>query len=234
MKPRRGQLGFKFRTHGGFRKGAGRKAKIRRAGHDVRPTHDERVPVHVTMRVVSEIGNLRHREFYAAIHKATRVTAKRTDFRIVHMSVQRDHIHMIVEADDTSALSCGVRGFAISAARGINKVFDQRGMWREGRVFYDRYHARTLTTPRQVRNTVCYVLSNWRHHGEDRGRTWLIDLFSSGAVYPGWKELEGRPMWSLPANYEPLHVFGPRTWLLREWPRFYPLISAYEVPRGHD
>lgn len=225
------QLAMVFRTHGGKRAGAGRKAAIRRAPHDARPAHDRRLPVLVTMRVMREIGNLRHRDFYAAIRHATVVTAKRPSFRIIHLSIQRDHLHLIVEADEPKALACGLRGFAISAARRINQVFDQRGVWREGQVFQDRYHALPLTTPRQVRNAIRYALSNWRHHGEDRGRSWLVDLFSSGAIYPDWKELESPAvMWTLPPTYEPLFVLRPRTWLMCHWMDFHPRISARETP----
>ena len=154
------------------------------------------------------------------------------------MSIQRDHIHLIVEADSKAALSSGMRGFSISAAKQINKAFTARGGDRRtGRVFSDRYHARPLTSPRAVRNTLAYLLCNWRHHGEDQGplaRTWRVDPYSSGALFPGWKELEGSPcFWPLPAKYLPLIVFRPRTWLLCNWSKFHPLISVREVP-GHS
>ena len=72
------------------------------------------------------------------------------------------------------------------------------------------------------------------HHGEDRApfaRTWKVDPFSSGALFTDWKELEGSPvLWPLPPAYQPLLVFRPRTWLLRSWHRFHPLISVREVP----
>ena len=91
--------------------------------------------------------------------------------------------------------------------------------------------------PRAVRNAVAYCLGNWRRHGEDRAgvaRTWQVDPFSSGPVFFGWKELEGSPvLWPLPPTYLPLLVWRPRTWLLRNWDRFYPPISVREVP-GHD
>jgi REP element-mobilizing transposase RayT len=236
---KRGQVEMVFRTHGGKRRGAGRKPKGARAGasHAARPEHNPRHPVHVTMRVVGSASGLRRRDIYFAVREATIVTAKREDFRIVHLSIQRDHVHLIVEADSKCALSKGIRGFAISAARQINKAITARGGDRRtGRVFADRYHACSLTSPRAVRNTLAYALCNWRHHGEDRApfaRTWKVDPFSSGAVFPGWKELESSPFfWPLPSAYHPLIVFHPRTWLLCNWHRFHPLISVREVP-GH-
>jgi REP element-mobilizing transposase RayT len=238
-RPKPGQVEMVFRTHGGRRRGAGRKPKGKRPGtsHAARPEHNPRHPVHVTMRVVGSASGLRRKDTYLALREATIVTARRADFRIVHMSIQRDHIHLIVEADNRKALSKGVQGFSISAARQINKAITERGGDRRtGEVIADRYHARPLTSPRAVRNTIAYCLGNWRHHGEDRtsfARTWKVDPFSSGAVYFDWKELEDSPvLWPLPPTYHPLIVFRPRTWLLQNWHRFHPLISVREVP-GH-
>ena len=237
---KRGQVEMELRTHGGRRRGAGCKPKGQRPGapHQRRPEHNPRHPVHVTIRVIGNVGGMRRRDIYLALREATIVTAKREDFRIVHISIQRDHIHLIVEADDKAALSKGVRGFSISAARQINNAInEQGGDRRTGKVIGDRYHARPLTSPRAVRNTLAYCLCNWRHHGEDQtepGRGWRVDPFSSGALFFGWKELEGSPvLWPLRPTYLPLIVLRPRTWLLAKgWSQFHPLISVREVP-GH-
>jgi hypothetical protein len=90
---KRGQVEMVFRAHGGKRRGAGRKPKGHRPGacHEVRPEHDRRHPVHVTIRVVGSVDGLRRRDIYLALREATIVTARREDFRIVHMSIQNDH-----------------------------------------------------------------------------------------------------------------------------------------------
>ena len=235
---KRGQVEMVFRTHGGKRPGAGRKPKGMRPGepHRARPRHDGRHPVHVTIRVVGTVGGLRRRDLYLALREATIVNTRREDFRIVHMSIQDDHVHMIVEAEHEAALSKGVRGFSISAARQINRAITARGGEpRTGRVIADRFHARPLTSPRAVRNAIAYVLNNHRRHGEDRApfaRTWKVDPFSSGPVFFGWEELADSPvMWPLRPTYLPLLVRRPRTWLLEKgWCRFHPLISLHEVP----
>ena len=134
------------------------------------------------------------RGLYLVLREATIVTAKREDFRIVHMSIQQEHIDMVVETDSKAALSNGIRGFSISAAHQINKTITARGLRRTGRVFADRYHARPLTGPRAVRNALAYGLANWRRHGEDRApfaRTWRVDP------------------WPLPPTYHPLIVGSP-------------------------
>ena len=234
------QIEMAFRTHGGRRKGAGRPPGGPRSSerHKARPVHDHRHPVHVTTRVVADVSSLRHRDMYLQLREATIVTAKREDFRIVHLSIQRNHLHLIVEADHKEALSRGMQGFSISAAKRVNATITERtGVRRRGKVVDDRFHARPLTSPRAVRHALAYALNNWRHHGEDQvgvARTWKVDPFSSGPVFTGWKELEGSPfLWPLRPTYQPLIVFRPRTWLLaRGWQEHHPLISIREVPGG--
>jgi putative transposase len=235
---KRGQVEMVFRTHGGKRPGAGRKPRGSRPGarHEARPEHDRRHPVHVTIRIVRDVEGLRRRDMYLALREATIVTARREDFRIVHMSIQHDHVHLIVEAEHKEALTKGVRGFSISAARQINRAITARGGDRRtGKVIGARFHARPLTNPRAVRNALAYLLGNWRHHGEDRAhfaRDWKVDPFSSGPLFFGWKELEDSPvLWPLRSTYQPLIVRCPHTWLLAKgWCRFHPLISVWEVP----
>lgn len=233
---KRGQVAMTFRTHGGKRRGAGRKARRGRATvrHRTRPAHNARHPVHVTIRVVANVSSLRRRDIYFAIRAATVVAARRADFRIVHLSIQGDHLHVVAEAHDKSALSNGIRGFSISAAKRINRAIGKRtGERRTGKVIADRFHARPLTSPRVVRAAIAYVLNNWRHHGEDRGElaSWCVDPFSSGVAFAGWKEPEGaRVRERLPPGYQPLVVDQARTWLLRNWSDHHPLISTREVP----
>ena len=226
-----------WRTHGGKRRGAGRPPRGDKAGmpHARRPAHTRSHPLHITIRVASDIGSLRKRDMFLAIREASIVTAMREDFRIVHLSVQGTHVHLLVEADSKSAISRGMRGFQISAARQINAVMTARtGQRRRGAVFPDRYHARALTSPRAVRHALAYVLNNWRRHQEDRdarAATWAVDPFSSGVVFPGWRERAGLPtLFRPPRTYVGLVTWCPRTWLLRQgWTR-HGLVSTHEVP----
>src|SRR5688572_25799836 len=96
---------------GGKRKGAGRKPKGARAGapHRARPRVKPNQALHVVLRVVPAVGSLRRREMYKAIREATIVAAVRERIRIVHISLQRTHVHLLVEAKDTVALARGLQ-----------------------------------------------------------------------------------------------------------------------------
>jgi len=192
-------------------------------------------PLHIVMRVTPAVGNLRRRALYKALREATITAALRERFRIVHISLQRTHVHLLVEADHKVALARGMQGFTISAARHINTALGDGVRRRCGRVFADRYHVEVITTPTRARHAIGYVLGNWRKHGEDRTglpSTWLVDPFSSGISFPDWQELEGQPwMWPLRETYDPLMVRRPTTWLLAEgWKRGGGPISARDVP----
>ena len=230
---------------GGKRRNAGRKPKGARAGspHRKRPVLLGRYPAHIVLRVVAAIGSLRKRHMYKALREASLTVAMRelhdrprAEFRIVHISVQRTHVHLIVEASNAQALSNGMQRFQISAAKRLNAAVSVgRAERRRGTVFPDRFHQEIITTPTQARNTLAYVLNNWRKHQDDRARyarTWNVDPFSTGALFWGWKERDGATLfWRLRDTYEPLMVFLPRTWLLREgWKRGGGLIGFREVP----
>jgi REP element-mobilizing transposase RayT len=211
--------------HGGKRKGAGRKPKGLRAGarHDSRPEIDEASVLHVVLRVVPEVGNLRRPALYRALRDASVTAAMRERIRIVHISVQRTHVHMLVEAVDKKGLARGMQGFQISAARNINTALGDKYGRRRGKVFVDRYHLVVITSPTQARNVLSYVLNNWRKHGEDRHepRVRMVDPFSTGWSFGGWKELGDQPfLWKPEQGFEPMIVYRPRAWMLREgWER---------------
>jgi REP element-mobilizing transposase RayT len=227
------------RRRAGRKRRPGRKPNGPRAGspHKTRPELRARHPVHVVLRVVPVVGNLRRRSTYKAVREATLTTALREDFRIVHLSIQRNHLHLLVEADHKGALASGMQGFQISAAKHLNAAISKGrpGPRRRGSVFPDRYHAEIITTPTQARHALNYVMNNWRKHKEDRAeatRAWKIDWYSTAVMFPGWAEYGDQPFFRRgPPTYDPLIVYQPRTWLLRAgYKRGGPAISVREVP----
>ena len=152
-----------------------------------------RNPVHVTARVRDEAARLRTRECFRVVLHAIGAARERDGFRIVHFTVQRNHLHAIVEARDEVALARGVQAVSIRIARAINRVLGRRG-----KVFADRYHAHALRTPTEVANAISYVLGNSHVHAARKGRTIhpeAVDPLSSAAN----------------RNF----VAQPTTWLLR-------------------
>ena len=169
------QLPLHFKTWGGARQGAGRKPRGPKplVSHRPRPELDERHPLHVVLRVLPHVWSLRSGRSWPALQEALRDGSVRAGFRLVHFSLQSNHVHLIVEADAKVALSRGMQGLAIRMARALNRL-----MRRRGRVFADHYFARPLPTPTEVARAVTYVLENHRHHMPGAAG---VDRFSSAA-----------------------------------------------------
>jgi REP-associated tyrosine transposase len=152
---------MKFRTWGGARKGAGRRPREERAGvsHRSRAEFPHRFPIHVTVRMKDGVWGLRSRRCFAVLARAFWGGGDQFGFRLVHYSVMGNHIHLLAEARGKQALARGMKGLGVRVARGLNRL-----MQRRGRVLGDRYHARILRSPTEVRRVRSYLANNARRH----------------------------------------------------------------------
>ena len=91
----------------------GGKAKGWRSSeaHKARVKFEKTTAVHVPLRVVEKLEQLRKAKAYHAIRKAMEVVLEKQDFRIVHVSLERGHMHLIVEAENHEALAKGMQSF---------------------------------------------------------------------------------------------------------------------------
>lgn len=205
---------------GGRREGAGRP-KVPGSGvaHRSRQKLSARHPVHVTLRVREGLPSLRSVRLVREVERSFRSACDQGRFRIVQYSLQGNHVHLIVEAADAEALGRGMMSVASRLARAVNRAFS-----RTGRVLADRYHARVLKTPREVRNVLAYVLLNARRHAGRRAKkAGAVDPASSGRWFDGWKGKLGRAP-DAPA------VARAHTWLVLKGWRRYGLIGLDEIP----
>ena len=129
------------------------------------------------------MGRLRRRVVYQAVRRALVTIGMATGFRVVHMSIQHNHLHLLI------------------------------------------------TTPRQARNALAYVLNNWRRHREDQVSpatfTASLDAYSTAFHFDGWMtgEVVARPRAELM-----LPSAAPRTWLVRVGWRVHGAISPTDIP----
>jgi hypothetical protein len=183
--------------------------------------------MHVTVRMRSDVPRLRNFALFAMLRRAFIAGCDKGAFRIVQFSVQTNHIHLICEADDNTALARGIQGWAVRVARGVNRKLGRRGS-----VFADRYHVEIITMPKQMRNAYCYVLQNARHHGIEVGNAYHgLDPFSSGWWFDGWS----REDWRVGVKPPDRSTVAPaRSWLATTgWRRHHPLIGITESPADH-
>ena len=201
------------------------------------------------MRARRDVPPLRSQLVRNLVRDVLKAQANRSyasEFQVVHFSIQRDHLHLIVEArrptqaddgaraagalserakqerpnEEREALRRGISGLAISFARKLN-----RRLGRRGKVWADRHHRRDLESPTAVRNTILYVLQNWLRHGMKTFGVGVVDP-STAVRFRGWADahttiIETEP-WPDPA---------PRTWLLRDgWTRAGGPLRTTDVP----
>ena len=191
------QLHLPCKGRGGWRPGAGRK-KNPKSGvwHLTRPRLSGREPLHITLRIRDDVPNLRKEETFHEIQRAFLGGCHRFGMRLIDFSIQANHMHFIVEAANKLSLSRGMQGLLIRIARAVN-----RACHRKGNVFADRYHARVLRQPREVRNAVHYVRNNFNKHTKNRMP--YVDPYSS---------MSGAARWL----GDSLVVALPRSWLLTQ------------------
>src|SRR5712671_7021405 len=195
------QMQLRLPTWGGRRKQRrkrrpGEKRKLRKVPHRCRPALSAKHPVHATWRVLPHVWNLRSRRCFSRIARSFSRARDRFGFRLVHFSVQGNHMHLVVEAENERALARGMQGLGVRIAKALNRV-----MGRKGAVFADHYHSRILRSPTEVANALAYVLMNFLHHFPGEAARYAEDLrdrFSSA-----WRE---------PGKDPP--VVAGRTWLL--------------------
>ena len=197
--------------------------------HVSRQAHAWEHPVHVTARVVTGAPDLRSELVFAAL-KRVFARASEKGFGLLHFSVQRNHLHLIVEADDAKALARGLQRLLSRAAMIINALAR-----RSGRLWRDRHHRRALTCPRQVRNAFVYVLFNDRKHLQENGHFGRnayegMDPFTSWVWFEGWTPTAA-PSTAAIARAGPPVVDAPHTWLAKTGWRLHGLLTGYEVPR---
>jgi len=79
--------------------------------------------LHVVLRRSPRLATCASAKIYQAIRAASRTAARRGQFRIVHLSIQRTHLHLLVEARTSWRFARGMQGFQISAPA------HQHGAW---------------------------------------------------------------------------------------------------------
>src|SRR6185503_15715136 len=149
--------------------------------HSARP--EVRGVCHVVLRVRRGLPWLRTPRTHRVLERAFRQGKEKRGFALVQFSVQGDHLHLLIEAENKEGLARGMQGLAIRIAKNLNRYWRRRG----GAVFAERYFARAVQTAKEIKRALAYVLNNGRKHGVWSSAT-HPDPYSSGRWYSGWFE----------------------------------------------
>lgn len=160
--------------HGGRRSGSGRKRIYSKGvAHRIRETVSSRTPCHVNFKYKCHIKN---KDCLKLLKRAI-ANSRAYGLRIIHFSLQHNHIHIITEPTNNEILTRGMRSLTITFAKGLN----------QGKVQIERYHLHVLRTLREAKNAVHYVLFNKQKH--EKGTCSKIDEYCSLWAVSKWNEL---------------------------------------------
>ncbi len=151
-------------SRGGRRPDSGRKRiHSRGVAHRKREDVSKKTPLHINFKFKTAIRNKDNLKLL----KRAIINARSHGLRIIHFSLQYNHVHLIIESENNASLTKGMRSLTVTFAKGLKK----------GRVQLERYHLHVLRSLRESRNAVNYVLFNQQKH--EKGRYTRIDNYSS-------------------------------------------------------
>jgi REP element-mobilizing transposase RayT len=211
-----------------IRRGVGRPAKKIKSAHAIthqpRPKLAKKEVLHLTLKLRRGLPTLRRDKPFKAIQRSFYKYSLGDGFRLVHFSVQHDHLHLIAEADSKKALSRAMHRLAISISRRLNGLWKKLGGTWTGRIFKERYHEHVLKQPLEVRNVLLYVLANAKKHGAIKAHE--RDFYSSAPYFDGFTKRKAKP----PPDQL---IVRATAWLLTTgWHREYGLLGPNEMPRS--
>lgn len=191
-----------------------RKSASSGVSHQTRPRVKRSEPQHLTLKLAPGLPSLRVKSALDLLHSVFAAARDRNGMRLVHFSIQSNHLHLVVEAESNDALTRAMKGLTRRIAASLNRLWQ-----RSGSLFPDRYHQRPLPTPREVYNALAYVLRNAAHHGLCGKNERKVDVFTSGLWFDGWPV----PVELIDGPATP-PIVDPRTWLLATgWRRYGPI-----------
>lgn len=179
----------------------------RPAIHDAGIRHTRRFKLkkpsslHLTIKVRENKADIQNKRILKALHYAIK-RARLKGLRIVHYTLEYNHVHLLVESVDNKMLHKGMQAFGITIAKAINKIKRTKGT-----VYKNRYHLRVINSPRQLKNVLHYIFNNGIKHKRTHSQ---IDLFNSmiaevklNILYPK----EAKKIWADIQKSEFLKIF---------------------------
>lgn len=154
---------------GGRRPGSGRKrVHSKGVAHREREKIKSTTPLLINFKYKTYIKN----KTCLRLLKRAILNSRKHGLRIIHFSLQSNHVHLIVEAETNDVLTKGMRSLTVTFAKGLNR----------GKVQLERYHLHVLRSMRETKNAVYYVLFNKQKH--EKGTYSKIDEYSSLLSHP--------------------------------------------------
>lgn len=127
--------------------------------HISRPTLRRPSSLHLTVKVLRNKAEIKNKSVLKLLRHAIQ-RARLQGLKIIHYSLEYDHVHLLIEAENNHILGKGMQALGVSLSKGINRLKNLKGA-----VYKHRYHFRQITSPRQLKNVLGYIFNNGVKHG---------------------------------------------------------------------
>jgi REP element-mobilizing transposase RayT len=138
--------------------------------HTERPILTTPSSLHLTVKILRAKANLKNKIILSILKKSI-MNARKMGLRVIHYSLEYDHVHLLVEAADNFILGKGMQAFGITFSKALNRLRKIKGT-----VYKHRYHFRKIVGARQLKNVLNYIFSNGLKHKTSKS---LINPFNS-------------------------------------------------------
>jgi hypothetical protein len=128
-------------------------------------------PLHLTIKLIR--ADIQNKAILKALRHAI-FRARLQGLRVIHYSLEHDHIHLYAESSDNKILGKAMKALGGSLVKRINKHFLSKG-----RCYKTRYHLRILRSATEVKNVINYILKNGIKHRRTKS---VIDPYNSALV----------------------------------------------------
>ncbi len=153
------------------RKGAGRPA-LHDPGirHTNRPHIKKPASLHLTIKVKKKKAEIKNKSVLKILKRAI-LNARKQGLRVIHFSLEYDHVHLLIEADNNLILGKGMQAFGVTLSKAINRLKKLKGG-----VYKHRYHFRQISSTRELKIVMNYIFTNGLKHGTAKS---ILNPFNS-------------------------------------------------------
>jgi hypothetical protein len=89
--------------------------------HIERPKLSKPSSLHLTIKVKSIKAEMKNKGVLKILKRAI-FNARKLGLRVIHFSLEYDHVHLLVEASDNITLGKGMMSFGVTLAKAINRL----------------------------------------------------------------------------------------------------------------
>jgi REP element-mobilizing transposase RayT len=138
--------------------------------HTERPLITKPTSLHLTVKILRTKANLK-KKMVLSILKRSIMNARKMGLRVIHYSLEYDHVHLLIEAENNFILGKGMQSFGVTFSKALNRLRKIKGT-----VYKHRYHYRKIVGARQLKNVLNYIFNNGIKHKTAKS---LINPFNS-------------------------------------------------------